>query len=155
MIHLVPIWRDRNKQKAEIENSELAGVNSSRKRCRRLNSDKSWWEKDRIVRIVDLPLMLRVSLIEHLTDQIILTPQHMYSVYCCMRSFFGHTISYSMYELDKCVTQGKVHVKRRRGIPKATFPWSVFWSGFGADFVCACSAQSTRCFWKRTLPLWT
>ena len=29
---------------------------------------------------------------------------------------------------------------------KARFPWSVFWSGFGADFVCACSAQSTRCF---------
>ena len=26
------------------------------------------------------------------------------------------------------------------------FPWSVFWSGFGADFVCACSGQSTRCF---------
>ena len=28
---------------------------------------------------------------------------------------------------------------------KARFPWSVFWSGFGADFVCASSAQSTRC----------
>ena len=31
-------------------------------------------------------------------------------------------------------------------ISKARFPWSVFWRGFGADFVCACSAQSKRCF---------
>ena len=37
--------------------------------------------------------------------------------------------------------------------PTVRFPWSVFWSGFGADFVCASSAQNTRCFLKRTLPL--
>ena len=28
--------------------------------------------------------------------------------------------------------------------PKAPFPWSVFWSGFGADFVCACSMGADK-----------
>ena len=70
--------------------------------------------------------MLRVSWTEHRTDESILTElntnrQLLSFVVRRKLSFFGHTISDGGCELVKCVIQGKVSEKRRRGRPKTSY----------------------------------
>ena len=70
--------------------------------------------------------MLRVSWTEHRTDESILTEliattQLLWFVVRRKLSFFGHTIRDGGWELVKCVNQGKVSGKRRRGRPKTSY----------------------------------
>ena len=69
---------------------------------------------------------LRVSWTEHRTDKSILTElnttrQLLGFVVRHKLSYFGHTIRDGGCELVKCVIQGKVSGKRRRGIPKTSY----------------------------------
>ena len=70
--------------------------------------------------------MLRVGWTEHRTDENILTElgttrQLLGFVVRRKLSFFGHTIRDGGCELVKCVIQGNVSGKRRRGRPKASY----------------------------------
>ena len=70
--------------------------------------------------------MLRVSWTEHRTDESILlelntSRQLLGFVVRRKLSLFGHTLSDGGCELVKCVIQGKVSGKRRRGRPKTSY----------------------------------
>ena len=70
--------------------------------------------------------MLRVSWTEHRTDESILlelntTRQLLGFVVRRKLSYFGHTMRDGGCELVKCMIQGKVSGKRRRGRPKTSY----------------------------------
>ena len=95
--------------------------------------------------------MLRVSLTDHRTDESILTEvgttrQLLGFVVRRKLSFFGHTIRDGGCELVKCVIQGKVSGKRRRGRPNTSYSSNITkWTSVStAHHTLVCAIRSIR-----------
>ena len=127
MLDLVPIWKDRGitkDLKMKLVRSLVwtvltygaEGWTLTKADEKRIQSAELWIYRR----------MLRVSWTEHRTDDSILTElgttrQLLGFVVRRKLSFFGHTIRDGGCELVKCVIQGKVSGKRRRGRPKTSY----------------------------------
>ena len=127
MLDLVPIWKDRGINKDlkmkpvrslvwTVLTYGTEGWILTKADEKRIQSAELWIYRR----------MLRVSWTEHRTDESILTElistrQLLGFVVRRKLSFFGHTIRDGGCELVKCVIQGKVNGKRRRGRPKTSY----------------------------------
>ena len=127
ILDLVPIWKDRGNNKDlkmklvrslvwTVLTYGAEGWTLTTADEKRIHSAELW-----IYRRI-----LRVSWTEHKTDESILielctTRQLLGFVVRRKLSFFGHTIRDGGCELVKCVIQGKVIGKRRRGRPKTSY----------------------------------
>ena len=126
MLDLVPIWKDRGITKylkMKLVRSLVRTV---------LTYGAEGWTltkaDEKRIQSAELSIyrrMLRVSWTEHRTDDSILmklgTRQLLGFVVRRKLSFFGHTTRDGGCELVKCVIQGKVRGKRRRGRPKTSY----------------------------------
>ena len=123
MLDLVPIWKDRGitkdlkmKPVRSLVWTGLTYVAEGWTDGKRIQSAELWSYRR----------MLPFSWTEHRTDDSILTElgttrQLLGFVVRRKLSFFGHTIRDGGCELVKCVIQGKVSGKRRRGRPKTSY----------------------------------
>ena len=99
--------------------------------------------------------MLRVSWTEHRTDDSILTElgttrQLLGFVVRRKLSFFGHTIRDGGCELVKCMIQGKVSGKRRRGRPKTSYSSNITkWTSVGTERITR--ETRDRAGWRRLI----
>ena len=99
--------------------------------------------------------MLRVSWTEHRTDDSILTElgttrQLLGFVVRRKLSFFGHTIRDGGCELVKCMIQGKVSGKRRRGRPKTSYSSNITkWTSVSTERITR--ETRDRAGWRRLI----
>ena len=140
MLDLVPIWKDRGittDLKMKLVRSLVwtvltygaEGWTLTKADEKRIQSAELWIYRR----------MLRVSWTEHRTDDSILTElgttrQLLGFVVRRKLSFFGHTIRDGGCELVKCMIQGKVSGKRRRGRPKTSYSSNITkWTSVGTE----------------------
>ena len=105
--------------------------------------------------VVKVSHALRVSWTEHRTDDSILTElgttrQLLGFVVRRKLSFFGHTIRDGGCELVKCVIQGKVSGKRRRGRPKTSYSSNITkWTSVSTERITR--ETRDRAGWRRLI----
>ena len=156
MLDLVPIWKDRGitkDLKMKLVRSLVwtvltygaEGWTLTKADEKRIQSAELWIYRR----------MLRVSWTEHRTDDSILTElgttrQLLVFVVRRKLSFFGHTIREGGCELVKCVIQGKVSGKRRRGRPKTSYSSNITkWTSVSTERITR--ETRDRAGWRRLI----